>query len=29
MQAMKGAMSDMTMDFTHVVSEGDLVSIRL
>ena len=28
MQAMKGAMSDMTMDFTHVVSSGDLVSIR-
>ena len=28
MQAMKGAMSDMTMDFTHIVSEGDLVSIR-
>jgi steroid delta-isomerase-like uncharacterized protein len=28
MQAMKGAMSDMTMDFTHIVSQGDLVSIR-
>lgn len=28
MQAMKGAMSDMTMDFTHVVADGDLVSIR-
>ena len=28
MQAMKGAMSDMTMDFTHIVSDGDLVSIR-
>lgn len=28
MQAMKGAMSDMTMEFTHVVSQGDLVSIR-
>jgi steroid delta-isomerase-like uncharacterized protein len=28
MQAMKGAMSEMTMEFTHVVSEGDLVSIR-
>jgi len=28
MQAMRGAMSDMTMDFTHVVSSGGLVSIR-
>ena len=28
MQAMKGAMSDMAMDFTHVVSEGDMVAIR-
>lgn len=28
MQAMKGAMSDMTMDFTHVVSQGGLVSVR-
>lgn len=28
MQALKGAMSDMTMDFTHIVSDGDLVSIR-
>jgi predicted ester cyclase len=28
MQAMKGAMSDMTMDFTHIASQGDLVSIR-
>ncbi len=28
MQAMKGAMSDMTMDFTHVVAAGDLVSVR-
>ncbi len=28
MQAMKGAMSDMTMDFTHIVADGDLVSIR-
>jgi len=28
MQAMKSAMSDMTMDFTHVVADGNLVSIR-
>ena len=28
MQAMKAAMSDMTMDFTHIVSSDDLVSIR-
>jgi steroid delta-isomerase-like uncharacterized protein len=28
MQAMKAAMSDMTMDFTHVVSQGGLVSVR-
>lgn len=28
MQAMKGAMSGMTMDFTHVVSQGGLVSVR-
>jgi predicted ester cyclase len=28
MQAMKGAMSDMTMDFTHIASQDDLVSIR-
>ena len=28
MQAMKGAMSDMTMDFTHVVSQGGVVSVR-
>lgn len=28
MQAMKGAMSDMTMDFTHVVSGGGIVAIR-
>jgi steroid delta-isomerase-like uncharacterized protein len=28
MQAMKGAMSDLTMDFTHVVSQGGLVSVR-
>lgn len=28
MQAMKGAMSDMKMDFTHIVCQGDLVSIR-
>ena len=28
MQALKDAMADMTMDFTHVVAEGDLVSIR-
>jgi len=28
MQAMKGAMSDMTMDFTHIASSDDLVSIR-
>ena len=28
MQAMKGAMSDMTMDFTHQVSQDGVVSIR-
>ena len=28
MQAMKGAMSDMTMDFTHIVHSGGLVSVR-
>jgi predicted ester cyclase len=28
MQALKDAMADMTMDFTHVVADGDLVSIR-
>ena len=28
MQALKEAMADMTMDFTHVLAEGDLVSIR-
>lgn len=28
MQALKDAMAEMTMDFTHVVAEGDLVSIR-
>lgn len=28
MQAMKGAMSDMAMDFTHVVASDDLVSVR-
>ncbi len=28
MQAMRKALSDMTMDFTHVVSDGDLVSVR-
>jgi len=28
MQAMKGAMSDMTMDFTHIASQDGLVSIR-
>lgn len=28
MQGLKEAMADMTMDFTHVVCEGDLVSIR-
>jgi predicted ester cyclase len=28
MQGLKQAMTDMTMDFTHVVSEGNLVSIR-
>jgi predicted ester cyclase len=28
MQALKDAMADMTMEFTHVVCEGDLVSIR-
>ena len=28
MQAMKAAMSDMTMDFTHVVAQDGLVSVR-
>ena len=28
MQAMKGAMSDMKMDFTHTVAQGELVSVR-
>lgn len=28
MQAMKSAMSDMTMEFTHVVSSGGVVSVR-
>lgn len=28
MQAMKGALSDLKMEFTHVVCEGDLVSVR-
>jgi predicted ester cyclase len=28
MQALKGAMDGMTMDFTHVVSQGGLVSVR-
>lgn len=28
MQALKDAMADMTMEFTHVVADGDLVSIR-
>lgn len=28
MQALKDAMADMTMEFTHVIAEGDLVSIR-
>jgi predicted ester cyclase len=28
MQALKDAMAEMTMEFTHVVAEGDLVSIR-
>jgi steroid delta-isomerase-like uncharacterized protein len=28
MQAMRAAMSDMTMDFTHTVSQDGLVSIR-
>ncbi len=28
MQALKDAMSNMTMDFTHVLADGDLVSIR-
>ena len=28
MQALKDAMADMTMEFTHVLAEGDLVSIR-
>lgn len=28
MQAMRGALSDMTMDFTHTVSQDGLVSVR-
>ena len=28
MQALKDAMANMTMEFTHVVADGDLVSIR-
>ncbi len=28
MQGLKEAMTDMTMDFTHIVSDGDIVSIR-
>jgi predicted ester cyclase len=28
MQALKDAMANMTMEFTHVLAEGDLVSIR-
>lgn len=28
MQGMKGAMSEMTMDFTHTVAENGLVSVR-
>ena len=28
MQALKDAMAEMTMEFTHVIAEGDLVSIR-
>lgn len=28
MQGMKGAMSDMTMEFTHVVAQNGLVSVR-
>ena len=28
MQAMKGATSDIAMDFTHTVTEGDVVAIR-
>lgn len=28
MQALKDAMADMTMEFTHVLCDGDLVSIR-
>jgi predicted ester cyclase len=28
MQALKDAMAEMTMEFTHVVADGDLVSIR-
>lgn len=28
MQALKEAMAEMTMEFTHVVCDGDLVSIR-
>ncbi|MCK9409758.1 MAG: ester cyclase [Bacteriovoracaceae bacterium] len=28
MQGLKDAMSNMTMDFTHIISDGDIVSIR-
>ena len=28
MQALQGSMADMTMEFTHVIAEGDMVSIR-
>ena len=28
MKGLKGAMSDMKMDFTHIVAEGDRVSVR-
>jgi predicted ester cyclase len=28
MQALKDAMAEMTMEFTHVIADGDLVSIR-
>lgn len=28
MQAMKGALSDMKMEFTHIAAQGDLVTVR-
>lgn len=28
MQAMRGAMQDMTMEFTHVVNQNDIVAVR-